>query len=148
MEEQLPREGRGLRMLTSYFYSPDGATIVSKVHAVTSYIQVECHLSLRHITSLAAHCTPWIDLASTSALVPGEKVNVIFFHSCPLFLFYFFLFSLSFSLSLPFQFHVKYVSREVQTSEFCRQDIVFSEEYISSIFRIEVIRMRIAANLY
>jgi hypothetical protein len=72
-------EGRGLRMLTSYFYSPDGGTIVSKVHAVTSYIQVECHLSLRHNSSLAAHGTPWIHLASTSALVPGEKVHVIFF---------------------------------------------------------------------
>jgi hypothetical protein len=65
-------------MLTSYFYSPDGGTIVSKVHAMTSYIQVECHLSLRHITSLAAHGTPWIDLVSTSALVPGENVHVIF----------------------------------------------------------------------
>jgi hypothetical protein len=115
-------------MLTSYFYSPDGGTIVSKVHAVTSYIQVECHLSLRHMTSLAAHGTQRIDLVSISALIPGEKTHVT------LFLVLYFLLSLSFSLSLPFQFHVKYVSREVQISELLCNVVVMIQSFQRNIF--------------
>lgn len=63
-------------MPTCYFYTPDGSTIVLKVHAVTSCIQVQCHLSLRHVTSLAAAYRLWFGQALASVLVPAEQNNV------------------------------------------------------------------------
>jgi hypothetical protein len=75
------RRGNGLRMPTSYFYTPDGSTIVLKVHAVTSCIQVLCHLSLRHVTSLAAEDRLWFVQALASVLVPSEQNNVVTFRS-------------------------------------------------------------------